>query len=408
MGCRAIFVAQSFPPVAGSHTTRTVAISRCLAKECNAIGISLAVGRRHPVRDHTVESPIPVLRTFPGFGHSLTHGVTHSQHPTSAPRFSGRKGKAEGGRRLVERLRLCVQHFVVIDSYADAIPHVAWRLRRILRVTDMVVSSSMPNSMHVAVLLSLVGRSNFWLADFADPWTLDASRITRGPRCALENWLERRVLTRADQITFATVATLESYSQVYPAIAGKMRLLRMGFDASDSAIAAHEFNRRTVFYGGSLPSENRYAGALLAVCDALPRLDFVFAGACVPVIVEFFGDALPRNVRCIDWLRHGDLISYIKGADFSVLFGNNNPQQVPGKTYQYAAFAQRVLHIAPVAGSETESLLPPGSRTVPNVSSDILSALQQPWETMPVSDRTGFSWNSVLEPLESAVRSFVK
>ena len=405
MGPRVIFVAQSFPPVAGSHTTRTIAIASALAKEYDAIGLSLAVGKSHPIRDESVQSPIPVLRTFPGIGHSLAHGFKHKAQTYSLRASGVSTDNRKLFRAFTKLLKSCLRRFVVVDSYVDAIPHLAWRLRRTLQPTDLVVSSSMPNSTHVAVLLALVGKRNPWIVDFADPWTLDASRPTRGPRRMLESCLERRILARADVIAWATIATLDEYSRAYPSFAHKMRLVRMGFDAADTAIPAHCFDRPTAFYGGSLPGENRDATALLAICAELPSVDFVFAGACVPVVKAFFDGVIPKNVYCIDGLRHAEVISYIKGASISVLFGNSNPQQVPGKTYQYAAFAQRVLHIAPTSESETDSLLPAGSRTISNISTEILSALGEPWERVPRLGSLGFSWDSALVPLESAVRS---
>ncbi|ULH14256.1 hypothetical protein MF271_01675 (plasmid) [Deinococcus sp. KNUC1210] len=400
-------VAQAFPPVGGSHVARIIAFQKILSQYYNVTGISIKVGNKYPVIDNSSALNIDIIRTYPGFFHSIVHGK-ELQQPAELP--IPHKMADSKISRLTSLKKLILTSIIkiyrkieIIDSYYDWIPFLYDAIRKNVPKDAMLVSSSMPNSVHVATLLAILKRKNFWWADFGDPWTLNKSLPRTGIRKAVESYLEQQIVKRADLITFTTVETLKDYAEKYKLYAGKMHLLRMGYNENDNKFPLIDMPNPSVFYGGSLPSENRDSSEFVQAILRMQDVNFIFAGGSVNSIKKQLNNKIPNNVTLISWLDHGDFISYLKSSDISVIFGNSNYQQVPGKIYHYAAFARHILYISNIDMNtdETFSIIDqisePSLNDRMSIEVKIRKLLSEERHILEMP--TNLSWESALKPI---------
>lgn len=419
---RVLLVAQCHPPVGGSHATRVQALTRCLVEApANVVGIAPAIGSRYPNRDDSAVEAAPIIRTSPGIAHAMAHGSTHvsgddARHrPRPMTEEMPATRHASLGRvhtlraRVVAGALAAYRRIEVIDSYMDWIPPLATTLRRTIADGDVVVSTAMPNSTHVATLIALRGRANRWCADFGDPWTLNASQPRGRARAGIERFLEGAVMRRADLVTFTTARTMADYAARYPRQADRFAVARMGNEGRTEATVPYDSRR--IFYGGALQADNRDATAVLKSIADFPEWEFVFAGAGCAQVEAHFGSALPTNVSLIPWLDHDDYVRMASESYACLVFGNRNGQQIPGKIYQLLPIARRVLYIAGMPAAEDEALTLDGfdPLVVQPTPADIAHALTM-LDELPERDlaRTGtYLWSATLAPVVDAVRAWL-
>lgn len=361
---RVILVAQPYTPVEGSHSERVLHLARYLSARGHSLKvITIRVGARYPQRgvEETVHG-VEVIRTFPGIVHSTTHGGTHTPLPTkrSADTSIQRRSSHQAlASHVVHRLTELYRSFAIPDSYVDWIPTATSALLKHLTSDSVVISTSMPVSAHVATLIARGLRTFRWIADFGDPWFLDNSRPKRSWKWHVHKVLEQRVAQHADALVFTTERTVSDYRAYYGnPIDAKIHLARMGFDGTAQLSREHELRRPTLFYGGSVPPENRSIGPLLQAANRLQDWDFVFSGQSVQCVMDAVlatRQTTPSNVRLIDWLDRDAYRSFSTNATACLVLGNRNPQQVPGKVYQLLGVGARILYVGGLPKAEDEA-----------------------------------------------------
>ena len=298
----------------------------------------------------------------------------------------------------------------VVDSYMDWIAPLARKVRLLINPWDTVVSTSMPNSAHVGTLIGLFRRSNYWIADFGDPWILNASQPRKGIRLVLENFLESRVVERADLVTFTTERTRRDYAERYPAHRSKFAVARMGHDPV--LVSGDTSSTNEIFYGGALQADNRDASAVLRAIPQHPTWQFVFAGVGTSVVRDFYGDELPSNVTLSPWLNHPEYVQAASRAHACLVFGNSNPQQIPGKVYQLMPVAQRILYVQGMPTEDDEALTLEGLDAVlvqPTQASveHAISNLGSTPTRQARGESSSYTWEAVMRPLREAVAAQV-
>lgn len=349
---KVILVSQSFPPVGGSHATRTLALANLLSDKYNLCGVTIDVGGAYPNRNDDENLNMPVERVFPGIFHSIAHS---GPNKFDAPLKSESTGFLRSAlKSIISQATVMYRKLEIVDSYFDWIPHLAWSIRRKVKENDIIISMSMPNSSHVGVMLGIIGKKNNWIVDFADPWTLDRTSKKNNIRRMIENVLENRILARANVIYFVTDSTLSDYKERYPAYSSKMHVARMGHEENLERNSPYEKN--TVFYGGSLPSENRNADHFLCLIQKMDSIQFTFSGPCIETVNAYFNYDLPSNVRIIPWLSHSEYLGMLRRSEVAIIFGNSNYQQVPGKVLQCIGFANKILYVSNMVRQNDESV----------------------------------------------------
>ncbi len=240
-----------------------------------------------------------------------------------------------------------------------------WRAARRGRV-QVVYSTALPISTHLAGkwIARLSGRP--WLADFRDPWI--GSPMTADPN-RLTAWLRRRtergIVRRADAVVFATEGLRDMYARRYPERASRFVCIPNGYDRADIegvAPAPYEPGHFHLLFAGSL-----YRSQELEVfLDGVERLLARRPDLRDRLRVHFLGKVNEANraiaSRYADPARLGGVVAFeafvprpqalarIAGADALLQLMPDLPGSdiyVGGKLIEYLAFDKPILAVMP-------------------------------------------------------------
>lgn len=234
--------------------------------------------------DVTILTPQPAKRGARG-GDILRLPPPSYLAPAGAPPSGGKSGEAPSAgprprSKLSRAFRQWVKRWLFIPDL-----YVRWSQRaadmaieeHCSRPFDLVITSSPQESGHT------VGRrlqQQFrcpWLADFRDGWTFEPHRPDAAlpVRNAVEWWLERRVLRKADWVTAATRPIADDFRERFAHRAATVFYLPTGFQESPpQPLPPEDGFFRLVYTGrfglsqGCRTPERLVAGLRLALADA--------------------------------------------------------------------------------------------------------------------------------------------
>jgi glycosyltransferase involved in cell wall biosynthesis len=337
---RLLVLAYFYPPLAGGGVHRVLSFTRHLPAHGWACTVVCAGPGDYWVTDPTLAAAIPagteVLRV-PG-GSGLAAWLRLSR---------GRAGERSG--RTFAGLRRLSDWWLLPDSYAGW----ARRARRIGAArlargdVDAVLSSSPPDSVHVAALGLRRPRGVPWVADFRDPWIgLHFRAPPTAWHRARQGALERAVLAGCDLALAASRAHADAMRDGAGARPRRVVHLPNGFEpepapAGDGGGDADHF--RIVFTGtlSLMPDTEVFLEALHELLahrpEARRRVRAVLAGPFdtgyrdraealgLTGIVDFPGPVDHAAARRLQ-----------RGADLLALWKPRRlPTMVPGKLYEY-------------------------------------------------------------------------
>lgn len=360
---RVLLLCYFYPPLAGGGVHRVLSFTRDLPAHGWDCTVVCAGPEDYWVTDQTLMSQIPedteVLRT--AGGSALSAWL----------RLRGRdRGRRPGG--VFQGLRALSDWWLLPD------PYVGWASRARQRAAERIarggihaiLSSSPPDSTHLAAA-PLAARARIpWIADFRDPWMgLHARRPPTAWHRARQAALERRVLEGAD----LTLAASRTHAEQAGARSGARprRVLHLpnGFvpaaaGASTAAVSPEAALTFEVVWTGTLsqiPEIEVFFDALHDVLAADPaarrRLRVRIAGPYdtgyedraialgLKGIVEFQGPRSHHESRALQ--RRADLLLLLKPPGF--------PAMVPGKLYEYLDSGRPLLSVTP-PGEEADAL----------------------------------------------------
>lgn len=191
-------------------------------------GARFLAGGRRPVRTQQGGAPGAGTGVTPGAG---TDGVSPSRPEPASARSAAR----------VRLLRGVARFLLVPDAYtawARAARRLAERELRTRRY-DAIVTTSSPDSAHLAGRALRRSSGLPWVADFRDPWT---RRLSYAPPTPVhDRWqrgLERACLREADRVVVTSEETRADFLALDPALSpDRIRVITNGFDQEDFARA---------------------------------------------------------------------------------------------------------------------------------------------------------------------------
>jgi glycosyltransferase involved in cell wall biosynthesis len=226
-----------YPPLAGGGVHRVLSFTRHLPAHGWSCTVVCAGEEDYWVKDETLTAAIPtgteVIRV-PG-GSAL-----------SAWRRVFRRGDRLPGQRA-GLLRSLSDWWLLPDSYIGWAPRARAAAAKRMRLggVDVVLSSSPPESAHVAALPLGERFGVPWVADFRDPWI---GLYRRQPPTAWharrQGALERRVMERADLVITASRTQMSYSERGSGARPSRAEVVFNGFDAAQPAPAAADTGDR--------------------------------------------------------------------------------------------------------------------------------------------------------------------
>jgi glycosyltransferase involved in cell wall biosynthesis len=363
---RLLILSYFYPPLAGGGVHRVLSFTRHLPAHGWACSVVCAGEHDYWVRDETLLGEVPdgteVLRVAGG---SALAGLLRLGGMGTA---SGTGGRRSSG--AFAALRGLSDWFLLPDSYVGwaGRARAAARARIARGGIDAVLSTSPPDSVHLAA--ADVARDTHvpWVADFRDPWIGSTFRRPPTPwHAARQAELEARVMANAQLVLVASRTHADQLAARTHARPQQLRYLPNGFEPAPAAPAVADPEHFRIAFTGSL-SLMEDAGTLLTAVRGLlehdpsarARLRVDLAG---PYDSEWPARAtalgLGDVVRFPGPLAHRESRALQHAADLLLLWkpqGEGFRTMVPGKLYEYLDSGRPVLALLP-AGDEAALLV---------------------------------------------------
>ncbi len=248
------------------------------------------------------------------------------------------------------------------DNKTGWVAPAVLRARQLLRAQrfDALLTLSPPHSTHLAGLaLKRLFPHLPWIAQLHDPWVSFDAPPTDWALARGASYLERQVLSAADQVLLATDEARLRYLARYPELPpGKMGVLVNGYDPVDFPPAAPaapapeprplRFVHLGTIYGGRDPLPFLSALASLVATGALDRraVQVELIGDCEPlaaVNAAVAAGGLEEVVTVTGQIDHAQALARMVGADVLLLLAQGQPCQIPAKLYEYLHARKFVL-----------------------------------------------------------------
>lgn len=270
-------------------------------------------------------------------------------------------------RGIIVRL---VRH--IYDNYYVLEGQLPWLITATIaglgpaRESEVILATIRPPAAAlVGVLLKGVTKRPLVL-DYRDFWTQATTVPARGPRLAIEEWLERQALRASDHVVTSSQGVLDSLHEKFADIPFEGSVLPLGFDPDD-ALAPGEGDGRTlsIVYAGSFlatRSPEVFLRGVRRALDADP-------GLSQRLIIDFYGvfggpgnEALVRElrldgvVRVHGFVEHAQAVQLIRKADWLLLIIETLPNwngqgkftgAYTSKLFEYLGAGRPILALVP-------------------------------------------------------------
>jgi len=366
---RVLIVSSHFPPDRSAGTHRVLRLANHLQESgwaTTVLTLDPGCYRRSIQLDdrlaRRVHGELAIVRTHAWRGATRLLGwrnrMSRSRQPAPVP--TGQRPRHEGAWKAWRRRAATGLFGFPDDEIGWLVPAVAQGVGLIRRQgIGTVLTSAPPFTCHVIghALRSLCDVQ--WAADFRDPWSRAPWGRTGSARG--HQWLERRVVTRADAVVLNTPELCREFAQWYgPDLSRKFHVVANGYDADVLEP-----------YAGARPAAPApllltHAGNLYGARDPLPLLEGlalcirdgrVPSGgvqlALVGKIAATFDVAaaidrlgLTGVVSVSPPVAHETSLERLAASHVLVVIQPDTALQVPAKLYEYIGLRRHILALA--------------------------------------------------------------
>lgn len=261
--------------------------------------------------------------------------------------------------------------------------HWARRTRQVGRAltkssgVDVIYSLGAPLASNVAGMRLSRELGVPWVTHFSDPIYLSIGKRFKSP---LRHWItastERKLLKRADGITFVNAQTLEKSTAFFPAYRAKCVVVPHCFDPEDfvqDVVPKRAGDAFRICYVGSLYSRRNPFDAIAALDCARRRVEWAGAGP----ELHLYGAVAPEirveiDALGLDWLKvHGpvsyrDSINALFASDVLLLIDMPDEENLytPSKVVDYLAAMKPIVGITSKASGSARLLARCGQAVV--------------------------------------------
>ena len=363
-----LFLSYYFPPHGGGGVLRPVETVRFLENYGWRATVIAGPRQGYWLEDPGLESRVPAQTAV-----AHTRALTGPQ----VMRFLGRKAKegaCEGrSERTIGWFRRLTDWLPLPDVYAGWIPFACAAALKYAAGADCILSTSPPESSHLAGWYLARKTGKRWIADFRDPWIRGIyRRYPTGMQKSFQERLERLVVERADMVVATTEQAASDFRSRYPGLPGeKFRFIPNGFDSA-------EFHNLKNTAPRHPPLKIIHAGGLVLGRDpeplfqALIELNKEKEDCCHLELVGVFNPHFREKAKAMglgsavtftEYLPRKEVLNRISGSHLGLLLESFSPGAelvVPGKFYDYLGAGLPVLALVP-PGAAAEAVNRTGS-----------------------------------------------
>ncbi|MFI5259126.1 MAG: glycosyltransferase [Candidatus Limnocylindrales bacterium] len=392
MSGRVLVVAYYFPPLGGVGVQRTLKYVKYLPNSGWKSIVLTPAKPAYTVRDASLLDELP-----PEISIERTGSFEPARLPNAvAGWLSRRRSAATGGssdatvgpagpsllaRALSKGMILWNRVWGLLQYPDAAIGWVGPGTKRGLAVheavpVDAIYSTSAPISCHL-IAGRIAARTGLpWIADFRDPWIGNAfATPPRGWHAVQQRRIERKIVTGADMVVFATEGLRQAYATRYPWAADKMRVITNGYDRADLVAAARgeaapikrpgeavAGRRFRLVYTGSLYGSHELQILLQGLeilvgrrPDVKDRLDIEFVGWLSAhnrvVAAKSAGSAaFGSMLRFTGFVPHAEAMRKAAASDALLQLLADDPRKGEiqgGKLMEYLGYDRQILAVVP-------------------------------------------------------------
>lgn len=335
-----LFVSTSIPPATDMQTTRNIYLLKALLKQHIDVDI-LTTNEKGKVDGEFAE----VLNNCQVYRTELPSGYLRHQRINE-------KCRIEPFKKI---------HNVLANYYLVPDVYMGWNKigfeyikNNKLFDYDAIITSSGSYTAHIIGSEWQQFTKNCWIADYGDPWGLDAY----GHIVNKKYQEELKILKHCTGLVFTTQATINSYSENYR-LNIPFELVQCGYSSliSDSASYKKDFGRCKFLYTGIAYRRARNLGNLIEVIGNYKQKANLTLIGTISDEFKRKSDTLD-NVNVKGRVPYNESLQKISESDVLVHIGNFGTLQVPGKTYIYLASEKPILYIKQQKTSDpTEEVL---------------------------------------------------
>ena len=257
---------------------------------------------------------------------------------------------------------------------------------------DIIFSSAPPFTCHLVAAWLAWRHGVTWVADFRDPWARSPWKradLTDPFKVRLREWLERRVIERANAVILNTPALREEFVDYYgPAFGRKFYTVTNGYDAEHLTPflrpAPRRSSRLVLTHAGSLYRQRDPRPLVKALASAITKgridpdaIELNFIGTVAPQfrLAETVRELnIASSVRLTPPVSHERCMQCLLESDVLIVIQPGTRLQVPVKLYEYLPFRKPILALAP-AGALTQIAEESGLGVV--IDPDDVAALEE-------------------------------
>lgn len=401
-----LLISYYFPPLGMAGVQRPLE----LAKGLYGLGWKVYVLTVKPISYW--ETDPTLLENFPK---EIPVHRAGSADPARLAYLFGRKQRGEAGSSLVRKAG-------VWDSKLGFVPFACLKAARLVEKFGIaaVWTSSPPPSLHLVGRWLKRKKKIYWIADFRDPWEVEApeenSFLWKKRKNKLKSFLQK-----ADGLT-AVNDCLKTYLQNF---SEQDRVITVfnGYEPGIRPPAARSPSEiLTLAYGGTLNSSHNPRLFLQALSrwkkESARPFRLLLVGKVIGLPLRSWLDELDLtpNVEITGYLPHRLAVEKVSTADVVLLFLPTEPcyrLNLPAKIFEYIGLGKPVLAVAGERSAVADFLDKYPAGKLCHGEDEIMERLEQfyhQWESgsipeIPDSLRRQFGWDKQVERLSSFVET---
>ena len=206
---------------------------------------------------------------------------------------------------------------------------------------DVIISSSDPKSSHLIVdriFRKNPGLNSKWIQYWGDPMFHDITRKSDW-RDGIVKYHERRLISKADRVIYASPLTLQKQKDTFPEFSHKMDYASQVYAGEfGSLLSSSDEQRKPISVG--------YFGAYLSTVRNIIPLYRSAQGADFMLTICGGTDlslSSTDNVRIMNAVSYNESVRLEQDSDILVCICNLRGTQIPGKIYYYTAYRKPII-----------------------------------------------------------------